>query len=151
MQLIDLNSGLEVIDRAECLRLLAGEEVGRLGVVVGGRPEIFPVNFALDGDCVIFRTDPGTKLAAAIHDPVVFEVDRLDHATRSAWSVIIHGRADHVTAYGSPSLLHRTAHLDLYPWSGASKAYLLRIVPNTITGRRIQPREPGRAKTAPTP
>jgi nitroimidazol reductase NimA-like FMN-containing flavoprotein (pyridoxamine 5'-phosphate oxidase superfamily) len=131
--------------------LLAGEEVGRLGVVVGGRPEIFPVNFALDGDCVIFRTDPGTKLAAAIHDPVVFEVDRLDHATRSAWSVIIHGRADHVTAYGSPSLLHRTAHLDLYPWSGASKAYLLRIVPNTITGRRIQPREPGRAKTAPTP
>jgi nitroimidazol reductase NimA-like FMN-containing flavoprotein (pyridoxamine 5'-phosphate oxidase superfamily) len=131
--------------------LLAGEEVGRLGVVVGGRPEIFPVNFALDGDCVIFRTDPGTKLAAAIHDPVVFEVDRLDHATRSAWSVIIHGRADHVTAYGSPSLLHRTAHLDLYPWSGASKAYLLRIVPNTITGRRIQPRELGRAKTAPTP
>jgi len=149
MQLIDLNSGLEVIDRAECLRLLAGEEVGRLGVVVGGRPEIFPVNFALDGDCVIFRTDPGTKLAGAVQDPVVFEVDRLDHATRSAWSVIIHGRAEHVTPYGSPALLHRTAHLALYPWTGTSKAHLLRIVPSTISGRRVSPRDPAAQATRP--
>jgi hypothetical protein len=140
MQLTDLNSGLEVIDRAECLRLLAGEEVGRLGVVAGGRPEIFPINFALDGDSVIFRTDPGTKLAAAIRGPVVFEVDRLDEATHSAWSVIIHGRADHVTAYGSPGLLHRTAHLAGNPWSGISREHVLRIVPTTVTGRRIRPR-----------
>jgi nitroimidazol reductase NimA-like FMN-containing flavoprotein (pyridoxamine 5'-phosphate oxidase superfamily) len=143
MHLIDLNSGLEVIERAECLRLLAGEEVGRLGVVVGGRPEIFPVNYALDGDCVIFRTDPGTKLAAAIQGPAVFEVDQLERATQSAWSVIIHGRADHVTTYASPALRERTAHLALYAWTGASKAHLLRIVPTTITGRRIPGRPPG--------
>jgi nitroimidazol reductase NimA-like FMN-containing flavoprotein (pyridoxamine 5'-phosphate oxidase superfamily) len=143
MELIDLNSGLEIIEGSECLRLLSGEEVGRLGVVVGGRPEIFPVNYALDGDCVIFRTDAGTKLAAAIQDPVVFEVDRLDRATRSAWSVIIHGRADHVTPYGSPALRDRTAHLALYPWTGASKAHLLRIVPTTMTGRRIPGRSQG--------
>jgi nitroimidazol reductase NimA-like FMN-containing flavoprotein (pyridoxamine 5'-phosphate oxidase superfamily) len=151
MQLIDLNTGLEVIERAECLRLLAGEEVGRLGVVVGGQPEIFPVNYALDGESVIFRSDPGTKLAAATQGPVVFEVDRLDHTTRSAWSVIIHGRADQVTPYGNPALLHRTAHLALYPWTGRSKAHLLRITPATITGRRIPAREPGPERTQPAP
>jgi nitroimidazol reductase NimA-like FMN-containing flavoprotein (pyridoxamine 5'-phosphate oxidase superfamily) len=66
MELIDRRSGLQVIERAECLRLLATEEVGRLGVVVAGRPEIFPVNYVVDGDEVMFRTDAGTKLAGAM-------------------------------------------------------------------------------------
>jgi hypothetical protein len=35
-------------------------------VVVAGRPEIFPVNYVVDGDEVMFRTDAGTKLAGAM-------------------------------------------------------------------------------------
>jgi nitroimidazol reductase NimA-like FMN-containing flavoprotein (pyridoxamine 5'-phosphate oxidase superfamily) len=138
MELIDVNSKLQVLDRAECLRLLATEEVGRLGVVVAGRPEIFPVNYAVDGDEVMFRTDPGTKLAAAVQGPVVFEVDHLDPTTRSAWSVILHGRAHQVSSFDSPALRRRLMQLHIYPWTGTPKAHLVRLVPSTITGRRVR-------------
>jgi nitroimidazol reductase NimA-like FMN-containing flavoprotein (pyridoxamine 5'-phosphate oxidase superfamily) len=147
MQLIDLNSGLEIIDRADCLKLLASEEVGRLGVAFGGRPEIFPVNYVVDGDEVIFRTDPGTKLAAATQNPVVFEVDDLDRVARSAWSVILHGRAHQVSSYDSPALTRRLAPHCLYPWTGTAKAHLMHIVPTSISGRRV----PGRTNRPAAP
>ena len=54
---------LRVLDRDQCLRLLAEDEIGRLAVIAGNTPAIFPVNYALDGDTIVFRTDPGTKLA----------------------------------------------------------------------------------------
>jgi nitroimidazol reductase NimA-like FMN-containing flavoprotein (pyridoxamine 5'-phosphate oxidase superfamily) len=105
--LIDVNTGVEVISRDECLALLADEEVGRLGVVIGGRPEIFPVNYVVDGDGVVFRSDAGSKLAGATGGPVVFEVDHLERATKSAWSVVLHGRADQVSVFDSPELRQR--------------------------------------------
>jgi nitroimidazol reductase NimA-like FMN-containing flavoprotein (pyridoxamine 5'-phosphate oxidase superfamily) len=140
MELLDLNSGLVIIERAECFDLLAREEVGRLAVVVGGRPEIFPVNYVVEGDGVVFRTDPGTKLAGAVRGPVAFEVDHLDRATRSAWSVILHGHAHQVTAFDSPDLRDRTAHLALRPWTVTAKAHLVRIDPTSVTGRWIKGR-----------
>ena len=138
VELIDLNTGLAIIERDECFELLAGEEVGRLAVVVGGRPEIFPVNYVVHGDGVVFRTDPGTKLAASVQGPVSFEVDHLDKETRSAWSVILHGRAHHITPFDSPQLRDRTAHLAIHPWTATPKLHLVRVVPTTVTGRRIK-------------
>src|SRR5688572_28849187 len=38
------------------------QPVGRLVVTVGGEPSVFPLNFALDGDAIIFRTQTGRKL-----------------------------------------------------------------------------------------
>ena len=137
MELVDINSRLTVIGRAECLRLLAGEEIGRLGVVVAGRPGIFPVNYVVEGGEVMFRTDSGTKLAAAISGPVVIEVDHLDPACRSAWSVILHGRAHQVSSFDSPALRRRLMRLSLYPWTGSPKAHLVQLVPTSITGRRV--------------
>ena len=51
----------------ECARLLASSSLGRLGVVVAGRPEIFPVNHVYDREsgCIIFPTNDGTKRHAA--------------------------------------------------------------------------------------
>src|SRR4051794_39359108 len=48
-----------------CWALLRAADIGRLAVVVGDRPEIFPVNFVVDHGTVVIRTAPGTKLAAA--------------------------------------------------------------------------------------
>ena len=140
MHYIDVNSGIEIVERDECLALLAGEEVGRLGVVFGGQPEIFPVNYVLDGDGVVFRTDAGTKLAGATGGPVVFEVDHLDRAAKSAWSVILHGHADQVTVFHSPELRQRMSQVSLYPWTRTAKPYLVRITPRLMTGRRIRRR-----------
>jgi nitroimidazol reductase NimA-like FMN-containing flavoprotein (pyridoxamine 5'-phosphate oxidase superfamily) len=139
VELVDLNTGMEVIPLGECMALLATEEVGRLGVVVGGQPEIFPVNYAVDGDGVVFRTDAGTKLAGATRGPVVFEVDHFERATRSAWSVIIHGRAEPVDSLTSPAIRERVGHLALYPWVEKSKPHLIRVTPTSVSGRRIRP------------
>ena len=56
MKMIDSRSGFEVLERRECLRLLAGEVVGRVGVVEAGSPLVLPVNFGLDGDIILFLT-----------------------------------------------------------------------------------------------
>ena len=63
------------IGREECLRLLAGDEIGRLAVVAGKTPIVTPVNYALDGESVVFRTDPGTKLDQGPRARAGFEVD----------------------------------------------------------------------------
>jgi nitroimidazol reductase NimA-like FMN-containing flavoprotein (pyridoxamine 5'-phosphate oxidase superfamily) len=125
---------MEVLPVSECLELLAGEEVGRLGVIVSGRPEIFPVNYVVDGNGILFRTAEGTKLDAALQGAVVFEVDHLDRATRSGWSVIVHGRAAVYTQFDSAAM-RRASNL----WWDTPKAHLLRITPDVIGGRRLRP------------
>lgn len=121
---------LESIDAAECQELLAGEQVGRLGVVVGGRPEIFPVNYSLDASrSVIIRTGLGTKLEAAVNHHVVFEVDHVDPHLLSGWSVVLHGVAHQTGAV-------REGTRPLRPWRDHTP-YLLRIASTSISGRRI--------------
>ncbi|MGQ0432535.1 MAG: pyridoxamine 5'-phosphate oxidase family protein, partial [Microthrixaceae bacterium] len=60
MRMIDDRTGLEVLAQDECLRLLHKQGVGRVAVVAGGRPMIFPVNYVVDGRTIVFRTDEGT-------------------------------------------------------------------------------------------
>ena len=139
MTLVDDRSGLEVLERHECLALLAGEEVGRLGVVSGGHPLILPVNYVLDGDTVVFRTAPGTKLDAARRTAVAFEVDRFDRGARTGWSVVVQGVADEVTDFADPALLERLARLRLDPWTEGEKPNVVRIVPRVVSGRRLRP------------
>jgi len=140
MKLVDSRTGLEWIEERECLRLLASQQVGRLGFVYGGNAEILPINYIFDGHEVVFATGPGTKLAgAATGSSVVFEVDDIDTATKSGWSVIIHGIAYEVTKFDRPALVERIRSLQLHPWSGHDKPYLVRIAPRSVTGRRVGP------------
>jgi hypothetical protein len=74
---------MEALSGVECYRLLATQQVGRLGVDVGRYPLIFPVNYALDGDAILVRTRPDTALTAADYANVAFEVDAIDPRTRS--------------------------------------------------------------------
>ena len=60
----DPRTWLEILGTEACWELLASAPVGRLGVVVDGRPEIFPVNFVTDDRTIVFRTEVGSKLAA---------------------------------------------------------------------------------------
>jgi nitroimidazol reductase NimA-like FMN-containing flavoprotein (pyridoxamine 5'-phosphate oxidase superfamily) len=137
VRLVDDHSGIEVIPRDECLRLLGDEVVGRVGFVAGGAPEVLPVNYVLDGDSVVFRTAAGTKLDGVMRSPVVFEVDRVDRDRRSGWSVVVHGVAHEVTTLDQPALRERLAGLPLEPWVPGDKAHVVRIVARSITGRRV--------------
>lgn len=124
----------------ECLRLLATEEVGRLVVVLGGQPLVFPLNYALDGDAVVFRTAPGTKLEAISRALVAFEVDRWASSGRSGWSVVVEGLAQEVTSADAPGLRERLAALPVRPLATGDRLHFVRIVPFSITGSRLLPR-----------
>src|SRR5262245_52003398 len=88
----------EELSVGECLALLATHRFGRIAVVVDGRPVLFPVNYALEGDSVVFRTAPGTKLSGAALGHVAFEIDGVDDATQTGWSVIVQGVGSEITA-----------------------------------------------------
>lgn len=136
MKNVDARTGLEWMDRDECLRLLATDVVGRLAVVSGGSPAIFPVNYVLDDETIVFRTDEGTKLRAAERAPACFEVDDIDREHRAGWSVVATGRLEEVTRYDS-STLDRIHRLPVDPWAGGDKGHWMRLIPNRITGRRV--------------
>jgi nitroimidazol reductase NimA-like FMN-containing flavoprotein (pyridoxamine 5'-phosphate oxidase superfamily) len=119
----------------ECQALLGGSHLGRIALVEGGRPLILPVNYVLDDGAVVFRTDQGSKLDAAVRGaPVAFEVDGVNSERRTGWSVLIRGRAEHVT---DPTDLHRLRRLSLMPWAPGAKLNYVRVRPEEVTGRRI--------------
>jgi hypothetical protein len=138
MAVVRGESFVEVLTREQCVELLAGEEVGRLAVVIGARPEILPVNYVLDGDGVVIRTAEGSKFhAVASGAPVAFEIDAVDRRRRTGWSVVVHGIAHEVRTLGLAELAARLDALELHPWAGGQKPFILRIAPISITGRRI--------------
>jgi uncharacterized protein len=132
---VHTSTTLAELDTDECLQLLARHHIGRLAVVLDGRPLIFPVNYALDGRAVVFRTDPGTKLHAAVGAPVAFEIDGSDNRYHEGWSVVIVGTAEEER---EPSRLRELEKLPLGPWCPGPKSHWIRIRARAISGRRIE-------------
>ena len=95
------------------------------------------VNYAMDGDAPVFRTASGTKLWAAARAPVAFEVDHVDGASRTGWSVVVHGVAQEITAFDAGDLQARIFGLPVQPWAKGDKPSFVRIAPRLITGRRV--------------
>ena len=75
-----------------------------MAVLDGHTPMIFPVNYRLDGEAVVFRTDPGTKLDHGPRAPASFEIDRFDREHRTGWSVVVVGRLEEVTPYDAHTM-----------------------------------------------
>lgn len=128
--------GLIRLTEDECWAVLAAHNIGRLALVQRGRPLVFPVNFALDGRSVVFRTAPGTKLAAAVRNQeVAFEVDEVDSLFETGTSVMIHGQATVVPEADREQL----ADLRLRPWAPGERDEFVRVTPRWVSGRRIRP------------
>jgi nitroimidazol reductase NimA-like FMN-containing flavoprotein (pyridoxamine 5'-phosphate oxidase superfamily) len=135
MAVFDGRTGLELLSRTVCWELLAGSEIGRVGVVVDSAPEIYPVNFVVDQEHIVFRTAGGGKLRGLERSPAVcFEVDGTDPDERSGWSILVKGRADVV---GDAATARRLAALPLRYWAPGEKSRWVRIAPREVTGRRI--------------
>jgi nitroimidazol reductase NimA-like FMN-containing flavoprotein (pyridoxamine 5'-phosphate oxidase superfamily) len=90
-------SGLEVLSEQRCRELLATRDLGRLAFAGGGEFEIFPVNYAVDGSTIIFRTAENTRLMDALKTRVAFEVDEWNPTRGYAWSVVVKGVAEELT------------------------------------------------------
>ena len=129
---------LELLDPAECWRRIATAPIGRIAVLVDSAPEIYPVNFAVDGQSVVFRTDGGSKFRGLDRSPsVAFEVDGVDPSTNTGWSVLIKGQASRIADLAE---LRAVLELPLELWAPGTKTRWIRIRPAEITGRAIYPR-----------
>ncbi|XAS69401.1 pyridoxamine 5'-phosphate oxidase family protein [Micrococcaceae bacterium Sec5.7] len=123
----------------ECWELLDRTVVGRLAVIVGEHPEIFPVNYVVDQNTIIFRTGFGTKLWSTVRDQCALEIDGYDAVAASAWSVMARGRAELVLDPGQQAAAG-ALHLD--PWQPGDKNHYLRLTPESLTGRRFKTTRP---------
>lgn len=133
------DDALEVLDTEECLRLLATQEIGRIGLAGRRFPTILPVNYALDREVIVIRTHPGPTLSAANHANVAFEVDEIDRRKRSGWSVLVHALAEEVIEAHQAELVERMRATGVKPWAPGEHGRWLRLIPQEITGRRIAP------------
>ena len=126
------HQGLEVLDTAECWELLGRTPVGRVAFLEEGELTILPVNHAVVGHRVVFRTLKGSLLHEALmKEPVAFQVDDFDPATRTGWSVLIRGVADVVDD-------DQLGEVDLQPWADAvDRQDWVQVQAEEITGRRI--------------
>ncbi|MEU8383593.1 pyridoxamine 5'-phosphate oxidase family protein [Streptosporangium sp. NPDC048865] len=133
---------LEKLDRDECLRLITPGGVGRIAFEEIGGPVILPVNYALHGTSVIFRTAFGGPLDDAlrtggqgVESKVAFEVDRIDDAGREGWSVLVRGGIHQISSEEDRAAL---AALGVRPWAGGERELYVRIAATEVTGRRIR-------------
>jgi nitroimidazol reductase NimA-like FMN-containing flavoprotein (pyridoxamine 5'-phosphate oxidase superfamily) len=128
--------GLEILSAQECASLLASQLLGRVAVSSGEHPAVLPVLYAmLDGD-VVFRTGPGEKLiAAALGQQVVFEIDAIEPATRTGWSVNVVARAERIVNLQDKE---RAEQLGLEPWAGDYRDEYVRLRTEQLSGRRIR-------------
>ncbi|HJP67206.1 MAG TPA: pyridoxamine 5'-phosphate oxidase family protein [Actinomycetota bacterium] len=125
---------VEILDQAECLALLATQRLGRLAVTRGADvgPHVVPVNYALLRQSIVFRSAPGTKLHRLVTEPVTFEVDSFDPFMRTGWSVVVEG-----LAYEASDREMEYEEVNLHPLLEKQTSRWARLVPRTITGRRI--------------
>jgi hypothetical protein len=87
---------------------------------------------------VVIRTSAGTKLTGASRSRVCFEVDCIDTARSTGWSVLVQGIGRVVTAAVDPTSV-REQGLGTYSWDRSPKSELIRIIRPEISGRRLLP------------
>lgn len=128
------------LTESECWEALRDNEqtgggVGRLAVAIMNHPDIFPVNYVVDHGSVVFRTAEGTKLAAAVLGAAVaFEADGYEPSAGEAWSVVVKGRAVEIEQVHGR---FDAADLPLFPWHASPKHRIVRIEPESVSGRRF--------------
>ncbi|MCV7099011.1 pyridoxamine 5'-phosphate oxidase family protein [Mycobacterium palustre] len=129
-----IDDGVTILPQHECWDLLAGVTLGRLVTSVDGQPKIFPVNYVVQHRTVLFRTAAGTKLVStAINNRVLFEAD--DHNVAEGWSVIVEGRAHSLRR---DEEIEQAERAQLLPWTKSEKTHYVRVIPETVTGRRFR-------------
>lgn len=131
------------LDRGECLRLLATAVVGRIVFTERALPSVMAVHYALDGDCIVIKTSAASIIVgAARHAIVAFEVDEIDRATHTGWSVVATGAARLCT---DPVAVAHFDRLPLKPWSTGQRDSYLLIEPRLFTGRILELTPPPRS------
>lgn len=132
----DSHEHLEILDRVECLQLLEGRGMGRIGAVVRGHPVIFPINYVVFHDAILFCAKRGGDLdRATLNVTTAFEIDGTDNIYHEGWSVLVIGRCVHLT---EPVEVDQFQAVILSPWAGEGRDLFVRISLDEVSGRRIR-------------
>lgn len=126
------------LDRNECLRLLAQVDVGRIVFTEAAMPAALPVHYLLEGEEVLFRSGGGRYFTATRPAVVGFQVDNLDPATRTGWSVLGVGQAYEVV--DSARLATITAGVPEGWGPDPAAAHVVAVPLQHLTGRRLRRR-----------
>ena len=131
------DAALEDLGETECLALLTQVKYGRVAVVTGeGRPEIFPVNFALHDRTVVFVTSSAVLQARAPLGHIAFEADNIDPSSHEGWDVVVSGEGAEITeAVDQLSLVARSDRIE--QWAPGHKDHWISIVNPRFSGRRL--------------
>ena len=142
-QMID-HAGLDILSEKDCVTLMSGAPVGRIAFVDQGEPVILPINIGWWDQGVVFSTQRGSKLHAAVMGTrVAVEVDGFDEPSQSGWSVLARGVASVVTDGRTIGSLDRLA---VRSWVRPEKPkHWVQVRIETISGRRTPAKqaEPG--------
>lgn len=121
----------------ECWKRIGGRGVGRIALPRQSGPSVFPVHYAVDARTVVYRTTPEGPAAAPPGAVVSFQVDRTDDRLREGWSVLVTGPAEWIE---DPQVI---AELDaqhaVEPYVGGTRNQWIRIRPDAVSGRRVEP------------
>ncbi len=134
---------LDEIDEEECFSLLESQDLGRLAIVRDGRPEIFPVNYAIADRIIAIRSQPGVKLTYGSLAHVAFEVEDIDPETREGWVVEVRGFAEDITDAADPWAVQARTSVGR-PWVSGPHEHFISITRSQVSGRRLR-----RSSTAP--
>lgn len=120
----------------ECDRILRSGILGRVAIATPTGPHIVPVNYAVVGDAVVFRTSPYSVVGTyGLNAPMAFEVDHVDYEYATGWSVLVRGRSEPVTDAAEVRRIHEG--WSPHPWAAGSRNLYLALRWREISGRRL--------------
>ncbi|HET8560250.1 MAG TPA: pyridoxamine 5'-phosphate oxidase family protein [Marmoricola sp.] len=123
---------IEELSELDCWEVLRRNELGRLGFHLLDEVHIVPVNYAVDGESLLFRTVEGSKLLGVVlNSNVAFEVEEV--GTDVARSVVLHGEARQLDEHEA----HRIEQLPLHTWVPGERYEVVEIRPTSISGREF--------------
>ncbi len=127
---MDAEDPISELTADECWEMLRTHSFGRLAFHLGPEVHLTPINYAVEGRKLLFRTAPGNKLVGVtMNSDVVFEIDEYDAV--SARSVIVRGVARRL----DEDQQHRADEVPLRPWVPTAKYEVVEIQPEEVTGR----------------
>ncbi len=128
---------LEELSVDECWDRLRSGTLGRIAIVRGGEPEVYPFNYAAEAPQLVFRTEAGSLLARAAGTRAAFEIDGYDEGSGEGWSVLAHGTVhdiDETLDRVSESLRRLTVHTV----APGRRHHWMALYVDAVSGRRFR-------------
>lgn len=117
----------------ECWSLLRGSVVGRVVYTYEAMPAVALVNYALVGELIVFAVGERSKLAGLLTGQVVaFEVDDVDPAAGTGWSLVMIGRTGRVA---DTTVTDSASSLAMYPSALDGPEAYVGLAGEKVTGR----------------